>query len=141
MGGGSSTTIYIYIYIYEEWDSNRQKPYKHREIERGEDTISKTLAKLYTKWLSERRISTAWKNAKMIINFKKRKKDLKNYRSICVLSNIYKVLTKVLKTLENILSRSASHSSTTRKLRLSANSSSTDIASRTVDRRCVHRPP
>ena len=31
----------------------------------GEDTISKTLAKLYTKYLSERPIPTAWKNAKI----------------------------------------------------------------------------
>ena len=37
----------------------------------GKDTISKTLVKLYTKCLSKRRIPTAWKNAKMIIIFKK----------------------------------------------------------------------
>ena len=63
----------------------------------GEDTISKTLAKLYTKCLSERRLPAAWKNAKMMIIFKKgNKKDLKNYRPICLLSNIYNVLTKEL---------------------------------------------
>ena len=44
----------------------------------GEYTISKTLAKLYIKCLSERRIPTAWKNTKMMIIFKKGiKKDLK----------------------------------------------------------------
>ena len=49
----------------------------------GEDTTSKTLAKLYTKCLSERRIPTALKNAKMVIIFTKRnKKDLKNYSTI-----------------------------------------------------------
>ena len=66
-----------------------------------EDTISKTLAKLYTKCLSERRIPTAWKNTKMVITFKKgNKKDLK----ICLLLKIYKVLTKVLmKRLEKTL--------------------------------------
>ena len=56
-----------------------------------------TLAKLYTKCLSERRIPTAWKNAKMMIRFKNgNKKDLKNYRPIRILRNIYEVLTKVL---------------------------------------------
>ena len=65
-------------------------------LKAGEDTISKTLAKLYTECLSER-IPTAWKNAKMMILFKKgNKKDHKNYRPIRLLSNIYKVLMKVL---------------------------------------------
>ena len=74
-------------------------------VKTGEDTISKTLAKLHTKCLSERRIPTAWKNAKMVIIFKKgNMKDNKNYRPICLLSNIYKVLTKVLmKRLEKTL--------------------------------------
>ena len=70
-----------------------------------EDIISKTLAKLYTKCLSERRIPTAWMNAKMTIIFRKgNKKDLRNYRPLCLLSNIYKVLSKVLtKRLEKTL--------------------------------------
>ena len=69
-------------------------------LKAGENTISKTFAKPYTKCLSERRIPTAWKNAKMVIIFKKgNKKDLKKYRPICLLSNMYKVLTKVLKKM------------------------------------------
>ena len=44
MGGGSSTTR------YEEWNSNRQRPYIDT-LKAGEDTISKTLAKQYTKCL------------------------------------------------------------------------------------------
>ena len=67
-------------------------------LKAGDNTISKTLAKLYTKCLSERRIPTAWKKAKVVIIFKKgNKKDLKNFRPICIPSNMYKVLTKVLK--------------------------------------------
>ena len=99
MGGGSSTTR------YEEWDSNRQRSYKHDTLKAGEDIIAKTLAKLYTTCLTERRIPTAWKNAKMTIIFKKgNKKDLLNYRPICLLSNIYKVLKNVLtKRLEKTL--------------------------------------
>ena len=64
---------------------------------------SKKLAKLYTEFLSERQIATAWTDAKMI--FKKgTKKDLKNYRPICLLLNINKVLTQVLtKKLEKTL--------------------------------------
>ena len=74
-------------------------------LKAGKDTILKTFAKLYTKCLSKRRILTGWKNAKMMIMFKKgNKKDFKNYRPICLLSNIYKVLTKVLtKRLEKTL--------------------------------------
>ena len=42
-------------------------------------------------------IPTAWKNAKMVLIFKKGdKKNLNSYRQICLLSNSYKVLTKVL---------------------------------------------
>jgi len=66
-------------------------------LKAGEDTISKTVIKLYTKCLSERRIPTAWNNAKIVLILKKgNKKDLKNYRPICILSNSYKVFTKVL---------------------------------------------
>ena len=68
------------------------------ETLKAEYTISKTLANLYTKCLPERRTPTAWKNAKMVIIFKKgTMKDLENYRPICLLSNIYEVFTKVLK--------------------------------------------
>ena len=60
-----------------------------------EDTISKTLANPYTKCLSERRIPRACKNAKMMKIFRKgNKKDVKNYRPLCLLSNIYKYSRK-----------------------------------------------
>ena len=45
--------------------------------------MSKTLAKLYTKCLSERRLPTAWKNAEMVVFVKGgTKKDTKNCRPI-----------------------------------------------------------
>ena len=48
-------------------------------LKAGEDTISKTLAKLYTKRLPEKRTVTAWKNAKIVIMFKKgQKKDIQS---------------------------------------------------------------
>ena len=66
-------------------------------LKAGEDTIAKTLAKLYKKCILERRIPTTWKNAKMVIIFKKgNQKDIKNYKPICLLSNIYKLFTKIL---------------------------------------------
>ena len=40
-------------------------------LKAGEDTISKTLAKLYTKCLSQRRIPTAWKNAFAVVDYEK----------------------------------------------------------------------
>ena len=42
-------------------------------LKAGEDNISKILAKLYTKCLSERLIATPWMNAKMMIVFTKGK--------------------------------------------------------------------
>lgn len=70
---------------------------KIETLKAGEDTIAKELARLYTQCLEERRIPTNWKNAKMIILFKKgNKKDIKNYRPICLLSNVYKLFTKIL---------------------------------------------
>ena len=68
-------------------------------VKAGEDTMSKTLAKPYTKCLSKSRIPTAWKNTKMMISYKKgNTKDHNNYRLIVLrlLSNIYEALTKVL---------------------------------------------
>ena len=71
-------------------------------IKAEENTISKTLAKLYNKCLSERRTPKSWKNAKTVIIFKNgNKKDHNNYRPICLITYIYKILTKRLeKTLE-----------------------------------------
>ena len=64
----------------------------------GEETIAKQLAKLYTECIAERRIPKTWKEANiMVIFFKKgNRKDTKNYRPICLLSNMYKLFTKII---------------------------------------------
>ena len=70
-------------------------------LKAGEDTISKTLAKLYTKCLSERRIPRARKNAKNVIIYNKEiRKYLKSYISICLVFT--KVLTKRLEKTLNV---------------------------------------
>ena len=57
-------------------------------LKAGDETIAKQLAKLYTKCITERRIPK--KEANMVIFFKKgNRKDIKNYRPICLLSNIH----------------------------------------------------
>ena len=68
-------------------------------LKAGDETIAKQLAKLYTKCLTERRIPKTWKEANMVIFFKKwNRKDIKNYRPICLLSNMYKLFTKIITT-------------------------------------------
>ena len=65
----------------------------------GYETIAKQLAKLYTKCITERHIPKTWKEANMVIFFKKgNRKDTKNYRPICLLSNMYKLFTKIITT-------------------------------------------
>ena len=58
-------------------------------LKAGDETIAKQLAKLYTKCITERRIQKTWNEANMMIFFKKgNRKDIKNYRPICLLSNM-----------------------------------------------------
>ena len=87
-------------------------------LNEGEDTTSKALAKLYIKCLSERER----KKAKMvIIVMKANKKDIKNYISICLLSNIHEVFTKVLtKRLEKTLDENQSREQAGFRTRYSA---------------------
>ena len=65
----------------------------------GEETIAKQLAKLYIMCTPERRIPKTWKKANMAIFFKKgNTKYIKNYMSISLLSNMYKLFTKIIST-------------------------------------------
>ena len=68
-------------------------------LKAGEETIAKQLAKLHTKCITERRIPKTWKDANMVIFFKKgNRKDIKNYIPICVQSYVYKLFTKFITT-------------------------------------------
>ena len=68
-------------------------------LKAGYETIAKQLAKLYTNCITERRIPKTWKEANMEICFKKlNRKDIKNYRPICLLSNMYKLFTIIITT-------------------------------------------
>ena len=69
------------------------------QLKAGNETIAKQLGKLYTKCITERRIPKTWKEATLVIFFKKGNiKDIKNYRRICLLSNMYKLFTKIITT-------------------------------------------
>ena len=69
------------------------------ETLKADEILAKQLAKLYTKCITERRIPKTWKEANMVIFFKKgNRKDIKNYRPICLLSNMYKLFTTIITT-------------------------------------------
>ena len=77
----------------------RKDPANIEILKVGKETIAKQLAKLYTKCITERRIPNTWKEANMLIFFKKgNRKDIKErttlYRQICLLSNMYKLFLK-----------------------------------------------
>ncbi len=58
-------------------------------LKAGDEIIAKLLANLYTKCIIGRRIPNTWKEANMVILFKKgSRKYINNYRPIGLLSNI-----------------------------------------------------
>ena len=68
-------------------------------LKAGDETIAKQLAKVVHKVHNGKRIPKTWKEANMVISFKKgNRKDIKNYRPICLLSNMYKLFTKIITT-------------------------------------------
>ncbi|KAE9418167.1 hypothetical protein Angca_009720, partial [Angiostrongylus cantonensis] len=56
-----------------------------------------TLARLFTRYLSECMVPTQWKTSKTVLLFKKGDlHDIGNYRPICLLSVVYKLLTRII---------------------------------------------
>ncbi|KAE9412750.1 hypothetical protein Angca_007902, partial [Angiostrongylus cantonensis] len=56
-----------------------------------------TLARLFTRYLSERKVRTQWKTSKTVLLFKKGDlHDVGSYRPICLLSVVYKLFTRVI---------------------------------------------
>ena len=83
----------------EKWERSGKDQVNIETLKAGDETIAKPLAKLYTTWITERRIPKEWQKANMVIFFKKgNRKDIKNYRPICLLSNMYKLFTKIITT-------------------------------------------
>ena len=74
-------------------------------LKAGGSVVHKELAKLYTMCLQENRTPKDWKTSNMILIHKKGdNRNLKNYRPISLLSNVYKLFTKIMtKRLEKQL--------------------------------------
>ncbi|KAK6752321.1 hypothetical protein RB195_003627 [Necator americanus] len=64
-----------------------------------------TLARLFTRYLSECKVPKQWKTSKTVLLYKKGDPhDISNYRPICLLSVIYKLFTRViLNRIEKVL--------------------------------------
>ncbi|KAK6761478.1 hypothetical protein RB195_022517 [Necator americanus] len=64
-----------------------------------------TLARLFTRYLSEYKVPTQWKTSKTVLLYKKGDPyDIDNYHPICSLSVIYKLVTRViLNRIEKVL--------------------------------------
>ncbi|KAE9412902.1 hypothetical protein Angca_006240, partial [Angiostrongylus cantonensis] len=56
-----------------------------------------TLARLFSRYLSDCKTPTQWKTSKTMLSFKKGNlHDIGNYRPICLLSVVYKLFTRVI---------------------------------------------
>ncbi|KAE9416574.1 hypothetical protein Angca_007492, partial [Angiostrongylus cantonensis] len=56
-----------------------------------------TLARLFTRYLSECKVPIQWKTSEIVLLFKKGDlHDIGNYRPICLLSVVYKLFTRVI---------------------------------------------
>ncbi|EYC39481.1 hypothetical protein Y032_0654g1186 [Ancylostoma ceylanicum] len=59
--------------------------------------IVNTLARLFTRYLSECKVPNQWKTSRTVLLYKKGDpQDIGNYRPICLLSAVYKLFTRVI---------------------------------------------
>ena len=66
-------------------------------IRAGGPQLWKILAKKFSRYLQEQKIPSDWKQSRTILLHKKNdKRDLKNYRPICLLSQMYKLFTRII---------------------------------------------
>ena len=79
-------------------------------LKAGDATIAKQPANLFTKCITERRIPKTWKEANVVILFKKANRTyINNYIPICLLSHMYNLFTEIITTrLENKLDENQS---------------------------------
>ena len=83
----------------KNWKEAGKDQVNTETLKAEDETIAKQLAMLYTMCITERSIPKTWKEPNMVIFFKKgNRKDIKNYRPICLISNMYKLFTKIITT-------------------------------------------
>lgn len=67
------------------------------DIKNGGPVLHKALAQSFTWYIRESKIPKPWKTSKTILLFKKGvKEDIKSFRPICLLSHVYKLMTRVI---------------------------------------------
>ncbi|VDP33343.1 unnamed protein product [Heligmosomoides polygyrus] len=63
----------------------------------GVRTLINTLARLFTRYLSECKVPSQWKTSRTVLLYKRGDvHDIGNYRPICLLSVVYKLFTRVI---------------------------------------------
>ena len=70
---------------------------KHEHLKNLPPVLINTLARLFTRYLSECKVPNQWKTSKTVLLYKKGDvHDIGNYRPICLLSVVYKLFTRVI---------------------------------------------
>ncbi|KAI5739732.1 hypothetical protein M8J77_022721 [Diaphorina citri] len=67
------------------------------DVKAGGPTLFKSIAERFTHYLKTGKIPDQWKTSKTILLFKKgNPEDIQNYRPICLLSHLYKLMTRII---------------------------------------------